>query len=137
MVQCRNRPGGANRVHVALQRWKNAFPEEWFNRFLQAVRIDMDWNVIMIRRDLLSVDREEQLPDTEEPIQALRVGDVVVVRDCEKRIETLLVPASNGVRRTVSLAVDRVRVQIALVPLKLRPLAGQLGCLRDPREHRY
>jgi hypothetical protein len=59
---------------------------------------------------LLARNQKKPIPGPQEGLQALRIGEVIVICQSEKMIALLLVPAGNGIRGAVPVAVDGVGV---------------------------
>ena len=77
------------------------------------------------RGDLFACDQQETLTRAKYGIEALGIRQVVVVCQGEEVVAVLLVPPRHRIWGTVAVAVDGVGVQIALVPVQRRRLAGE------------
>ena len=93
-------------------------------------------------RDLFASQDREFLVRSVKGVQAVNAGEVVVVGQHNELIAVLPIPSNNIVRRRVTVAIQGVRVEVALEPPIRRPALSEAsgrgrveGGKRDDHRH--
>ena len=82
--------------------------------------------------DFLALDHQKLFVGAVQRVEAVDAGQEVVIGQHEELVAVLAVPAHDIVRRGVAVAVERVRVRVALVPLQQgRRLSGRPATIAD------
>ena len=107
-------------IHVSLKHVDHgrAALRRHHARDVQAV--DVQRLVAEAIRHLLALDDEELLVGAVQRVERVDRREKVVIGEHEKLVPVLAIPAHDLVRRAVAVAVQRVRVGVALEPAGLR-----------------
>ncbi|PYR20875.1 MAG: hypothetical protein DMF94_10270 [Acidobacteria bacterium] len=96
--------------------------------FLPEVQaIDMDRLVSKPVADFFSLDEQELFVRAVERVETVDAGEEIVIGQDEKAVAMLTVPPGHLVRCAVAIAVQGMRVGVALVPPAACNLLGREG----------
>ncbi len=118
MVDVRHAAGHADGVDVVLQHLGDAAcrPARAWTRPIGIEGVDVQRLALEAGRHFLALDHQELVVGAVQGIEAVDRGQVVVVGEHQEVVLVVPVPADDVVRRAVAVAVQRVRVRVALEP---------------------
>ena len=106
-----------NRVDVSLERVDNTCAHYRLDCSVDVETIYVDGFVAEFGTDLLSGNQQETILGGKDRTQPFYRSNKVVVAEDQEVVVMLLVPTRDRIGSAVPITVDRVRVEIALVPL--------------------
>ena len=122
VVQRRQTFGAENFIHVVLDRVGDAGTVPGDSEAGRIVGIDVDWLLVVGVGHFFAGNQQELLLRGVHCIQACHVGQVIVVRQRQEVVLVLPVPGGHLIGRRIPIAVQRVGMEVSLVPALLRDI---------------
>ena len=116
MIDVGNAIRPANRVHVALQHVDDRRAALRRHNRVDVEPVDVERLVLVAIGDLLALDHQEPLVGAVERVQSVDRRQEIVIGQHEELVAVLPVPAHDIIRRRVAVAIEGVRMRVALVP---------------------
>ena len=117
MVHVRHATGLPDRVDIALDDVDDGGAVLGLDRAGDVEAVDVKRRLLQPIADLFALDQEELLVGAVQRVEPVDARQEVVIAQHQKSIAMLTVPAHHVVGRGVAVAVERVSMGVALVPV--------------------
>ena len=116
MIDVRNPVRAPDGVDVALQHVGHRRAALWRYRRVDVEPVDVKRPVVEAVGDLLTLDDQKFLIGAMERVQTVHRRQKIVIGEHNELIAVFAIPAHHIVRSGITVAVERMRVRVALVP---------------------